>query len=391
MSSSCGGNLFGPKSQFIKTNGGDLIATEGASTREKMMLSDLKIPYKQIAKGRVILKPGQTAYPLNHLGLGDNATFLSLKVTYDPKSKFEFDNYIKWNYYDDSSKLYPVGNLLVLTGNSENRIKQIYLHNTNPNYPVSIDAMIAVIDDETSIFDDVINQTGLTFTKLKFTDIKTWKPGESITIYSNETPPRPMCFIPVDDIKETIISKSGKIITLTDTSIGSIYLDFVDVANALQGYSILEWVKTTNIPYASIQDHLGDNGISNGPSKDSIPPIVYFTTEVYKSGENTSTFTYSTAMGTTFSATMSLSGTYSTGGNISRLAVLERLIKNSTDNRDYSVKIDQNSILIYNSNDLDISTSGISLDGTYSVHFDVLDYAENSVDSNKNIQLNIIS
>ena len=103
MSSSCSGNLFGPKSQFIKTNGGDLIATEGASTREKMMLSDLRIPYKQIAKGRVILKPGQTAYPLNHLGLGDNATFLSLKVTYDPKSKFEFDNYIKWNYYDDSS------------------------------------------------------------------------------------------------------------------------------------------------------------------------------------------------------------------------------------------------------------------------------------------------
>ncbi len=95
-------------------------------------------------------------------------------------------------------------------------------------------------------------------------------------------------------------------------------------------------------------------------------------------------------MGTTFSATMSLSGTYSTGGNISRLAVLERLIKNSTDNRDYSVKLDQNSILIYNSDDLDISISGISATGNYSIHFDILDYAENSVDSNKNIQLNII-
>jgi hypothetical protein len=87
---------------------------------------------------------------------------------------------------------------------------------------------------------------------------------------------------------------------------------------------------------------------------------------------------------------MSLSGTYSTSGNISRLAVLERLIKNSTDNRDYSVKLDQNSILIYTDLDIDISTTGISLDGTYSVHFDVLDYAENSVSFDKNIQLKII-
>jgi hypothetical protein len=120
--SNCGGNLFGPSSQFIKTNGGDLIATEGSSTREKLMLSDLRIPYKQISKGRIMLKPGQTDYPLNHLGLGDNATFLSLKVTYDPKSKFEFDNYVQWNFFDDFSKMHPVSKLLVLTGNSTNRI-----------------------------------------------------------------------------------------------------------------------------------------------------------------------------------------------------------------------------------------------------------------------------
>jgi hypothetical protein len=388
--SNCGGGLFGPSSQFIKTNGGDLIATEGASTREKLMLSDLRIPYKQISKGRIILKPGQTDYPLNHLGLGNNATFLSLKVTYDPKSKFEFDNYIQWNYWDDFSKIYPVSNLLVLTGNSKKRIKQIYLHNPNPNYSVSIDAMIAVIDDDTSIFHDSINQAGLSFNNLRFTDIKTWKPGESLVIYSDENPPSALCFIPVDDLKKATLSKNGKIITISDPTILSIYLDFLDVENALQAYSILEWVKTTTIPNASIQEHLGDFGLNNGAIKDITPPVIYFTPEVYISGENPSTFTYSTSMGNTFSATMSLSGTYSTSGNISRLAVLERLIKNSTDNRDYSVKLDQNSILIYTDLDIDISTTGISLDGTYSVHFDVLDYAENSVSFDKNIQLKII-
>jgi len=386
---SCGGNLFGPSSQFIKTNGGDLIATEGASTKEKMMLSDLRIPYKQISKGRITLNPGQVNYPLNHLGLGDNATFLSLKVTYNSKSKFEFDNYIQWNYYDDFSKLYPISNLLVLTGNSKNRIKQIYLSNPNTNYPVTIEAMVAVIDDNTSIFTDTINQSGLSFNNVRYTDIKTWKPGETIVIYSNDLNPVPLCFIPVVDLRRSTISKSGKIITINDLSLGSIYLDFIDIDNALQSYSILEWVKTTNIPNASIQDNLGQNGLP-GPSPDRIDPIVYFTTNVEVLGGSTYSSPYDTTMATTFSATMSLIGTYSISSNISRNSILSNLISRATDNRDTSVSLG-NSILIYDDNNTDISENGITSPGTYSIHFDIMDYAGNSVDANKNIQLNIIN
>ena len=75
-----GSSLFGNQSQYIKTNGGDLVATDGSSTRERQVLADLRIPYKQILKSRVILKAGQTNYLLNHLGLGDNATFISILV-----------------------------------------------------------------------------------------------------------------------------------------------------------------------------------------------------------------------------------------------------------------------------------------------------------------------
>ena len=70
----CSSNLFGGSSQFIKTNAGDIVATDGANIREKLILSDMRIPYKQILKSRVVLKPGQVNYLLNHLGLGDNAT-----------------------------------------------------------------------------------------------------------------------------------------------------------------------------------------------------------------------------------------------------------------------------------------------------------------------------
>lgn len=374
--SNCGGNLFGPSSQFIKTNGGDFIATEGASTREKMVLSDLRIPYKQIIKGRVILKPGQSNYPLNHLGLGDNATFLSLKVSYNPKSKFEFDNYIQWNYFDDFSKMYPISNLLVLTGNSTNRIKQIYLSNPNPNYPVSIDAMIAVIDDNTSIFTDTVNQTGLSFNNLKYTDIKTHIVGESIVIYSNDLIPVPICYITIDDLKQATITKNSKIITISDISIGSIYLDFVNTQNAVQAYSLIEWVRNT--PNAIIQDL--------NPVEDNIDPIIKFTNIVYMVDSTTYSIPYDSSITTTFSATMSF-GIYASNSVISKSVLANNLIDEVKDNRDDNVNIDGNSILIYDGiNEL----TSIVTTGVYSIHFNIMDNAENSVDGIKNIQLYII-
>jgi hypothetical protein len=375
--SNCGGNLFGPSSQFIKTNGGDLIATEGSSTREKLMLSDLRIPYKQISKGRIMLRPGQTDYPLNHLGLGDNATFLSLKVTYDPKSKFEFDNYVQWNYFDDFSKMHPVSKLLVLTGNSANRIKQIYLHNPNPNYPVSIDAMIAVIDDEVSIFDDYVNQTGLSFNDLRYTDIKTHIVGESIVIYSKDTISVPICYITIEDLKQATITKNGKIITISDISVGSIYLDFIDVYNSIQAYSLIEWVRNTE--NALIQDLV--------PTNDSIDPVVKFKNLVYIPISTTYSAPYDTSMGNTFSATMSFN-IYASASTISKSILVSNLIAEIRDNRDGLINIDQNSLLIYQGTD---EKSSIVTTGVYSIHFNILDNAENAVDNTKFIQLNIIN
>ena len=71
-------SLFGSSEKYIKFLNGDLVAIEGVNTVERQFLKDLRIPYTQILKGRVVLKAGQVDYLLNHLGLGDNATFLSL-------------------------------------------------------------------------------------------------------------------------------------------------------------------------------------------------------------------------------------------------------------------------------------------------------------------------
>ena len=87
--------LFGTQdNNYLKFQGSDLIAVEGPNTVERQLLGSLRFPYKQLLKGRVILKPGQVNYLLNHLGLGDNATLVSISAKYDVKSKIEEDNYI---------------------------------------------------------------------------------------------------------------------------------------------------------------------------------------------------------------------------------------------------------------------------------------------------------
>ena len=146
----CGPSLFGGAgSNYIKVDNGSFVAIEGASIVEKLLVSDLRMPYKQLLKGRIILKKGQEDYLLNHLGLGDNATFLAIKATYDPKSVIEADNYVQWSFYDDVGRVNTLAQLLVLTGNSTNRIPQLWLTNPNDKYTVTLDVMVAVIDDET--------------------------------------------------------------------------------------------------------------------------------------------------------------------------------------------------------------------------------------------------
>jgi hypothetical protein len=51
------------------------------------------MPYKQIQKW-VILKPGQTNYLLNFLGLGDNAFLLRQYI--NAKAVLEEDNIVHW-------------------------------------------------------------------------------------------------------------------------------------------------------------------------------------------------------------------------------------------------------------------------------------------------------
>lgn len=369
---SCGStSVFGNKSQYIKTNGGDLISIDGSNIGEKLILSDLRIPYKQILKSRIILKAGQVNYLLNHLGLGDNATFLCIKAVYSVKSVIEVDNYINWSYYDNLSRVNSFSTLMVLSGNSTNRVPQIYLTNPNSKYDVFIDVMVAVIDDEYSFFSDVANQSGTSFVGLEYTDIKTYIVGESIVVNDKSTPARPLLYLNLADIDS--IEKSGSILIIERAS-DSILLMFLTENDAFQAHSLINYVLEN--PSINIDD------IS--PLEDTTDPIVYFNSYAGSTGSYisfngaTSGVPYDTTDGYTFSTSISLStfGTVS-GTVIDGDQLIYLLIDSIVDDRDGDMGILSSNLVITGTSGV---VSSIVSTGTYSVTFDFSDIAQNYLD-----------
>jgi len=366
MSVGCSGNLFGNRSQFIKTNGGDFIAVEASNTRERLILSDLRIPYKQILKSRVILKTGQTNYLLNHLGLGDNATFLCIKAIYDAKAVIEADRYVNWSYYDDLTRVNHFADMMVLTGNSTNRIPQLYLTNPSTKYPVYLDVMVGVIDDNYSIFTDTSNQSGTTFVNLEYTDIHSHVVGESLVINDKSSPVKPLIYLRLSDINS--IERSGQILIIDDSSLGIIFLQFLTENDTYQAHSLLNYV---------LQYPNTDIDVLN-PVSDNADPILYFYdmvgTEYISFNGATSGVPYSTQDGFTFSTSMSLA---SFGGYINKSQLIYSLVDYIEDNRDgYMSMLPTNLIISGTAGSIDT----ILNTGTYSLTFDFSDIAHNYLD-----------
>jgi len=374
MAVTCGANLFGTKSQFIKTNGGDFVAVDGSGIRERLILSDLRIPYKQILKSRIILKTGQVNYLLNFLGLGDNATFLCMKALYNSKSVIEADNYINWSYYDDMTRVNSFADMMVLTGNSTNRVPQLYLTNPSTKYPVYIDIMVGIIDDSYSIFTDTLNQSSTSFVNLEYTDIHSHVVGESIVINDKSSPVRPLIYIRLSDINS--IERSGQILIIDDSSLGTIFLQFKTDNDTYQAHSLLNYVL----------QYPGTDIDTLNPVSDNLDPVLYFYSHVGASASLayiafnglTSSVPYSTSDGFTFSTTISLnqSGTAS-GTVIDKPQLINLLVDYIADNRDGVMSIIPSNLIISGTGG---SVSNILNPGTYSLSFDFSDIAHNYLD-----------
>lgn len=299
---------------------------------------------------------------------------MAIKAVYDPKSVIEEDNYVNWNYYTDFSKIYSFAQMLTLTGNSTHRVQQLYLTNPNTKYPVYLDIMAAVIDDQYSFFQDITNQSGLSFTGLRYTDIVTHVVDESIAIMSNELIPTAIAYIMLANINS--LERLGRVVIIDDAATGRIFLEFLTDYDAVQALSLLNWVMEE--PGRIIQNL--------SPIEDTIIPVIYFTPLVYLIG-STSSGTFSTLDGNDFAATMSLT-THGTASEISISNILYYLVDSASDNRDGVIVMTNSNINLFGS--MSLPTTLINTTGTYSVTFDLSDIAENYVISGENILITVI-
>lgn len=380
-------SLFGSYPGYIKFQGGDLIAVEGPNIIERMMLCDLKMPFKQIVKSKIILKAGQTNVLVNYSSLGDNVTFLSMVARYNPKSVIEADNYVQYNYFTDFSKLYNFAQLLILTGNSTHRVPQLYLTNPNIKYPVTIDLMLAVIDDTSSFFPDTVNQGGLFFKGLMYQNIETYVIGESIVIYDSNTPRSALAFLLIQDINS--IQRSVNLLIIDEDTIGKVYLEFLTETDALQAMSRLNYIVEN--PTAIVD---------NTFVADSSDPIIYFNTTAGLSGSSIildgSTFSapFNSSQGFSFSTSISLSTFGGTNSTITESVLLDMLVDTVIDNRDGIIILDTTNIVLSKeiSSTQSLVESSIITTGTYSVVFNLADIAGNTTsDNNVHIKLDIIT
>jgi hypothetical protein len=366
---SCGNNsLYGPSDKYIKFLNGDLVAIEGSNTVDKQILNTLRIPYSQLLRGRITLKAGQTDYLMNHLGMGDNATLLSIAATYDPNSKIEEDNYVKWSYATDLSRFYYFDQLMILTGNSTHRIPQLYLTNPNQTYNVILDVMVANIDDTYNYFNDTINQYGYSFVNLLVSCIRTHVVNESIVI--NDNSGNPLLFMRLANINS--IEKTGLVLIIDDSSYGTVFLKFSTQYDTDQAHSLLNYV----LKNANVNINLMN------PVTDDIVPIVYFNSKVGNTGDYiafngaTAGVPYDTSYGGSFSTSISL-GTYGTASGtysvIDSNLLVNLLIHGVNDNRDGTMSVTGASILINGTQSI------ISATGSYTMAFNLSDIAQNYV------------
>lgn len=408
MSNRCTNSIFGNiRDNGIRFYQNSLIAAEGSDMVQKMMLSSVFSPYEQVLRGKITLKPGQCKYLLNHLGLGDNATFLSIVANYSEDSKIESQNFVQYSYYTSPNNWYSFAQMLLLTGNSENRIEQLYLTNPNQNHKVTLDVMVGIIDDESGFFenlcdsDEIASNNVIKFTNLRCDDIITWIPNETIAILNAGGIAQ--AYINIDDINS--ISKDGNVITINDRSVGTILLEFIDDYHATQALSLLSWILEDPTRITQDLDQIKDDQgptviftgnvyIGSSPSPSPSPsPTTWNNCPVEASDIADPDYVPSSGdpinskMGDNFEALPLSLSLY--GGSITKEDIGNHIIACIIDNRDGEITVTSDNLILTDT--FDNIYFNITSEGEYIIKIDIDDIAENNVSENLNVIIEIIS
>lgn len=258
--------------RIIKPYACAMIATEGPNILGKLDLAGVEIKYDSQYTSRIVLKANSTNQPLMYGFLGNDVTFLLLKVTFDetnPYCLIEEDQYIEYYFKDSPSEIRYINKLMVLSGNSTKRIPQVYLNNPS-DYDVVIDVMVGNMDqdsfDSNVIPNNVILVSGIYHNNILSDQIYNAITGNygssqfSILDFEGNF----VLYMNYDEIDTIQLDEKTSKIIIETKSDTTLHLEFLSVFEMYQGYSRIDWV---------MKDRLNRNLTTDLPSIDSVAPI----------------------------------------------------------------------------------------------------------------------
>jgi hypothetical protein len=330
-----------------------MIATEGPNILGKLNMSGVEVPYYSQFTTRMVLNPSATKQPLLYGFLGTEVTFILLKFTYDetnPLCNIEEEQYIEYYFADQPSVIRYASKLLLLTGNSVNRIPQIYLNNPG-EIKVYVDAMVANLEQPDINLENVNN---VTISNLYYNNVIS-----DIVLYTNATGSTQLQIVGIDGyiqlyldyidiltIEPQYETNELKITTISDTTI---ILGFLSSFEMYQALSRISWVMKDSDTRYLTKDY---------PSVDIIPPQILLNPLI---PVQPNTYSYP----------------YTSGTTVLPSDIISYFISGITDNRDGDISIDSVYITIRQTGHVETLT-GITYVGIYDIVMGVNDIANNA-------------
>jgi hypothetical protein len=261
---------------------------------------------------------------------------------------------------------------VVINGQTETRQRIIYTANGGEDF---------FIERYYGSIRDGYKGSNTYFKNLNWSDIKSHIPGETIVINDKSTPPKPQIYLTIASIESIQRDGSNRLIVV-DTQIDPVTLEFLTPFDYDQAYSILNYVLQN--PYTDIDLLVADQ----------IPPIIFFNEYFFAEVINLqgaapgSQGPYSTDDGLNFLVSIDLS-TFAGPKPITKNDLIQGLIYDVSDNRDGSIGVVEDEILIYKDvinpvNLVDQINSG----GNYIIKINIKDLGQNQ--NNATIVLSVV-
>jgi len=353
-------NLLAGTSKSIQFYNNCIIAKEGPNMVSKMSLANLDIDYDSVFTTKQTLAPGTVDMPIMYGFLGTDITFLMIIPDYgnaNPYSCSGATQYLEYYFEDQPLVRRTFTDILVLSGDDQHRIPQVYLYNPTDN-TVNVNIMAANLDENTistSLVPTFTELNGLAYSSIQTDQIYGVDCTGSTQFEIYDINNNLQMVIPYNKID--IITIENELLTVSTKSDDDIKLTFLSAFNALQALSRMNWAMEMSISrYATV----------NYPGLDTTAPVITFKP-------------YSVPQVMNY-----------TSGVVSQADIRWRFIDSVIDydndniQRDGIINNADVSLLIVN-NATGEQVTGITTDAAYSVTFTAKDLAGNSTNSTKQV------